>query len=136
MVKVSKDQIIKEMQAYFGADQKRINHALKVTQYAEELLAKGAGDYDVVIAAAVLHDIGIHEAEGKYNSNAGQYQEIEGPPIARGILEKLGATSALIEEVCEIIAHHHHPGVVQTKNFQILYEADYRVNREEASLKG
>ena len=43
----------------------------------------------VVRAAAVLHDIGIREAERKHGSSAGKYQEVEGPPIARRILEKL-----------------------------------------------
>ncbi|NQT29682.1 MAG: HD domain-containing protein [Candidatus Saganbacteria bacterium] len=133
---LNKLQLVEEMQGYFGADQKRINHALKVVQYAEEMLAKEKGNYDVVIAVAVLHDIGIHEAERKYNSSAAKYQEIEGAPIAKGILEKLGAAPETIEEVCQIIAHHHRPGIIKTQNFKILYEADCRVNREEAGLKG
>ncbi len=104
-----------------------------MTKYAEEMLAKEKADYEVVIAAAVLHDIGIHEAERKYNSNAGRYQEIEGPPIANSILNKLNFPADKIKEVLEIIAnHHHHPGIIKTKNFKILYEADCRVNREEA----
>ena len=43
----------------------------------------------MVISAAILHDIGIHKAEEKYKSSAGNYQEIEGPPIAKAIMEKL-----------------------------------------------
>ena len=81
-----------------------------------------------MIAAAVLHDIGIHEAEKKYGSASGRYQEIEGPPIARGILTKIGFESSQINEICEIIAHHHSPGTVTTVNFKILYDADWLVN--------
>ena len=56
---------------------------------------------------------------------------MEGPPIAREILIKLGAKEELIEEVCDIIAHHHHPGTKETINFQCLYDADLVVNMEE-----
>jgi len=129
----SRNQIISEMQKYFGDDKKRINHALKVLKYSEELLLERKGDCNVVIAAAILHDIGIHEAERKYKSNAGKYQEIEGPPIAKDILEKIESfPKEKIPEVLEIIAHHHRPGIIKTTNFQIIYDADCRVNREES----
>ena len=39
-----------------------------------------------------MHDIGIHEAERKYNSSAGNYQELEGPAIAADILSDYGLT--------------------------------------------
>ncbi|OGC04873.1 hypothetical protein A2276_02800 [candidate division WOR-1 bacterium RIFOXYA12_FULL_43_27] len=128
-----KGQIIQAMREYFGNDQKRINHALKVLKYSEELfMERKSGDEDVVVAAAILHDIGIHEAEKKYNSNAGKYQEIEGPPIAKEILENIREfPKEKISEVLDIIAHHHHPRKDETENFKILYDADCRVNREE-----
>ena len=50
------------------------------------------------------------------------------PPIARPILVKLGFESDQIEEICEIIAHHHSPGTINTQNFKILYDADWLVN--------
>ena len=37
----------------------------------------------MVLSAAYLHDIGIKEAERKYQSSAAPYQEQEGPAIAR-----------------------------------------------------
>jgi len=126
-----KELLIREMENYFGKDRKRINHAKKVLRYAEEMLEREGGDRDVVVAAAVLHDIGIHAAEKKYGSNAGKYQEIEGPPIARRILKKINFPLDKIEEVLEMIAYHHTPGIVKTQNFKTLYEADCRVNRGE-----
>jgi hypothetical protein len=78
-----------------------------------------------------LHDIGIHEAEKKYNSTAAKYQEQEGPAIARSIMIKLGAKEELIEEVCDIIGHHHHPRSEETLNFKVLYDADLITNLEE-----
>ena len=123
-----KSSLVSEMQSYFSEDAKRINHALRVTDYAERMLESEGGDYIIVIAAAVLHDIGMHEAEKKYGSTGGKYQEIEGPPIARQILTKLGFEPRQIDEICEIIAHHHSPGKVKTINFKILYDADWLVN--------
>lgn len=123
-----REALVAAMEAYFGDDGPRIEHAHRVTGYAEELLRRESGDYPVVIAAAVLHDIGIPEAERKFGSAAGHYQELEGPPVARQILNRLEQTPALIEEVCEIIAHHHTPGKVQTDNFAILSDADWLVN--------
>jgi HD superfamily phosphodiesterase len=85
----------------------------------------------VVLIAAYLHDIGIKEAERKYQSNEASYQEQEGPPVARGILTKLGSLPELVDEVCDIIGHHHHPREEETTNFKILFDADLIVNLEE-----
>jgi len=130
-VNTTKAALIKAMEAYFNGDAKRINHALRVTEYAEELLKPEGGDYPVVIGAAVLHDIGIHQAEKKYGSTIGKYQEKEGPSIARRILTGLGFERKQIEETCEIIAHHHSPGKVNSKNFAIVYDADWLVNLKD-----
>ncbi len=41
-----------------------------------------------------------------------------------------------IEEICEIIAHHHSPGKITTRNFEVLYDADWLVNlREEYDIQ-
>ena len=123
-----KDRLISEMKQYFGDDERRISHALRVTGFAQEILQEEDGDEDVVIAAAILHDIGIHEAERKYDSSAGRYQEIEGPPIAREILKRQGLEESFVEEVCEIVGNHHSPKNVDTSNFRIVYDADWLVN--------
>ncbi len=59
------------------------------------------------LSAAYLHDIGIHEAERNTRARPPDTREEEGPPIARQILTKLGAREDLIEEVCDIVGHHH-----------------------------
>ena len=55
--------------------------------------------------------------------------------MAHEILSRLGATDGLIDEVCDIIGHHHAPRKEETINFQVLYDADLIVNLEE-SQKG
>jgi HD superfamily phosphodiesterase len=122
-----KEELLRKMEDYFGADAKRINHAKKVLEFAEEIVANEGGDEDIIVATAILHDIGVHGAERKYNSSAGKYQEIEGPPIAKEILEKSSFPKEKIPEVLEIIAHHHSGGI-NTENFKIIWDADWLVN--------
>ncbi len=126
-----KEQVAVETRNYFGDDARRINHALTVARYAEEIGEQEKANDAVLLIAAYLHDIGIKEAERKYDSTAARYQHEEGPPIAREILTKLSAPPGLIDEVCDIIGHHHTPRPEETVNFKCLYDADLIVNLEE-----
>ena len=126
-----KDRVAIEMKKYFGKDFRRIGHATKVARYAEQIGKEEKGNLAVILPAAYLHDIGIREAERRYQSTAARYQEELGPPIARDILRQLGAREELVEEVCHIIGHHHHPREEETLNFKALYDADLIVNLEE-----
>jgi putative nucleotidyltransferase with HDIG domain len=126
-----KDRVAVEMKLYFKNDFKRIGHAAKVARYAERLAQAEKADPAVVLSAAYLHDIGIKESERKYQSTAPEFHHREGPPVAREILTRLGAADALIEEVCDIVGHHHSPRDEETTNFKAVYDADLIVNLEE-----
>lgn len=126
-----KDRVAIEMKRYFKSDFKRIGHATRVARYAERIGKAEGGNLSVIITAAYLHDIGIHEAERKYNSTAARYQEELGPAIAEGILKKLGAAQEMIDEVCDMVGHHHHPREEETVNFKVLYDADLIANLED-----
>ncbi|MFO7839841.1 MAG: HD domain-containing protein [Desulfosalsimonadaceae bacterium] len=126
-----KDRIAIEVKKYFGRDFRRISHATRVARHAEAIGAEEGGDMAVVMAAAYLHDIGLPEAEKKSGETAEGSHEQEGPPIAREILQRLGAAEGLIEEVCNIIARHHRPGEEESLNFMALYDADRIVNLED-----
>jgi len=126
-----KDRIAVEMKRYFRTDFKRIGHAMRVARHAERIGKDEKGNMAVILAAAYLHDIGIIEAERKHGSTAPEYQEKEGPKIARSIMIKLGAKEELIEEVCDIIGRHHHPRPDETLNFKVVYDADLIANLEE-----
>jgi HD superfamily phosphodiesterase len=127
-----KERVAVEMKRYFKKDFKRIGHAGRVARYAEQIVREEGGDLAVVLSAAYLHDIGIPEAERKYGSAEAGYQEQEGPPVAREILSGLGAREELMDEVCDIIAHHHHPRGKETQNYRAVYDADTIANLEEA----
>ena len=123
-----REQLIMYMQGLFGDDLRRIDHALAVLGHAEAILAaEPTADTEIVTAAAILHDIGIHEAERKHGSSAGRWQEIECPPIARAILARTAMAPDKIEHVCSIVAHHHSAGF-DSVEFRILWDADWLVN--------
>jgi HD superfamily phosphodiesterase len=126
-----KERVAVEMKRYFGSDFRRIGHATRVARYAEEINQGEGGNTAVILIASYLHDIGIKEAERKYNSSAPEHQHREGPPVARQLLTELGADSELIDEVCDIVGHHHAPRPEETANFKVLYDADLLVNLEE-----
>jgi len=123
-----KEILIQKMKDVFGPDKKRIDHALAVLKYAEQIHAVEGGDPAVITAAAILHDIGIHQAEQKYHSVAGKYQEIEGPPIAEPILKSCAFAPEKIEHICKIIANHHTAKDIDTLEFRIVWDADWLVN--------
>jgi len=112
----------------FGDDARRINHALLVLSYADRIRDVEGGDALVVTAAALLHDIGIQEAERIYGSPAPRYQEELGPPIARSIMEDLSIDGAVIDHVTRIIGSHHIAHDIATIEFRIIWDADSLVN--------
>jgi HD superfamily phosphodiesterase len=102
-----------------------------VAGHARELLAYIDADPVLTLAVAYLHDIGIHEAERRHGSSAGNFQEIEGPPIARRLLEELSASVQFIDAVAGIVGRHHTRNGVDAPEFRILWDADALVNFDE-----
>ncbi len=131
------NMIIQKAIEYDKGDAKRINHFVKVYTYAKligELEGLDKNQQQILEIAAVLHDIGIHESERKYNSSAGSYQQIEGPPIAENILNSLNISQEIIKRVCYLISHHHTYTNITEDDYQILVEADFIVNIYEDDL--
>jgi DNA-directed RNA polymerase subunit RPC12/RpoP len=123
-----KKRLMEALERHFGEDCRRIEHAREVLAETEELMKSEEAQWHIVVPAALLHDVGIKPAEEKYGSSEPRYQEQEGPPVARGILLKLGFQMRDIDEVCDIIGHHHCPRARETANFRVLYDADVLVN--------
>jgi hypothetical protein len=125
---VLKNKTIKKMMEVFEYDNIHINHTYRVLDYALEISGIEKGDTDIVVLSAILHDIGIPACKNKYKSIEGQLQEIEGPPIAKSILESLNVDEEVIREVCGIVGSHHSPGEIETINFKVMWDADWLVN--------
>ena len=126
-----KDRVAVEVKRYFKQDFRRIGHAMRVARYAERIGKAEGGHLAVILSAAYLHDVGIPIAEEKYGSSAPEYQEKEGPEIAKSILSKLNAPEKLIDLVCDIVGHHHHPRPDDTIEFKVVYDSDWITNKEE-----
>ena len=124
-------KVMEEMINYFQTDVRRINHALKVLSFAQVIAANHSLDdksNEIIGYTAILHDIGIKEAERKYDTASGPYQEQEGPPIAKEILLKLNISEDITNRVCYIIGNHHSYSKIDGIDFQIIVEADFLVN--------
>jgi hypothetical protein len=67
----------------------------------------------------------------KHGSAAGKYQELEGPPIAAAILEKLGITGDKAEHICCIVGNHHSARDIDSAEFNCIWDADWIVNIPE-----
>ena len=123
--------VIESAVSYDRGDPKRINHFMKVYAFSG-LIGRKEGissrELDILEAAAVLHDIGIHNAEMLHGSSDGKYQELEGPGVAADILSALGADDEFIGKVCNMVGRHHTYTGIDSLSLQILIEADFLVN--------
>jgi hypothetical protein len=132
-----KDRVAIEMKRIFKRDFKRIGHATRAARYAEEIGKAEQGNLAVVLTATYLYHIGAPEAERKHGSADGPFLEKEGPPVAREILERLGATPGLVDEVCDIVAtHHDDPRRDGDKNFRCVRDADRIASLEDLRKHG
>ncbi|MCD7807596.1 MAG: HD domain-containing protein [Lachnospiraceae bacterium] len=131
-------QLMAAMIEYDRGDTRRIQHFVKVHDFAAAIGALENVDEEtqnILEAAAILHDIGIHLSEQKYGSGAGHYQEIEGPAEAEKVLREVGGFSKEeTERIKYLIGHHHTYQNIQGMDYQILVEADFLVNLYEDSL--
>jgi hypothetical protein len=129
--------VIDAMIKYYSGDVRRINHFLKVYSFAKaigEMEGIEKSTQEILEIAALTHDVGIKNSEKKYHSTAGNYQQVEGPPVAKKMLEDLHFDPELIDRVCWLIAHHHTYDDIQGIDYQILVEADFLVNAYEDNL--
>jgi hypothetical protein len=129
--------IIKEMIKYFEGDVRRTNHALKVYSFADIISHSeniSSQKRKILLAAAVVHDLGIKIAEDKYGSSAGKYQEQEGPAQAEKILKKFNFDDKFIGRVSFLVGSHHSYMKIDGIDFQILVEADFLVNIYEDDM--
>lgn len=126
--------IAEKMMEYDQYDVRRINHFMKVYGYAAVIGRQERLDrrtQETLEIAALLHDIGIKISEEKYQSSAGPYQELEGPPEAEKLLAGFSLDREMTERICWLIGHHHTYTDIQGLDYQILVEADFLVNLEE-----
>ncbi len=121
-----------------------IGHAETVLSFAERLIKLEKADEDIVIPAAILHDIGwsrIPKAEslkifdskisGDERIRIQKKHEESGTDIAKQILEKANYNKKLTNEILEIISRHDTGKGFLSKNEGIVRDADklYRFSK-------
>lgn len=133
-----KEDLIVKMTEFNAGDSKRIQHFLKVYEFAHVIGIREGLDSEtlhILEMAAILHDIGIRPSEEKYGRCDGKMQEQEGPAYAKEILAQFPeVTVAETERICYLIAHHHTYENVDGLDYRILLEADFLVNALEDDL--
>ncbi|MCQ2526859.1 MAG: HD domain-containing protein [Lachnospiraceae bacterium] len=132
------EELILKMVEFDKGDPKRIQHFMKVYEFAHIIGVKENIDENTLFIldiASIMHDIGIHPAEVKYGSANGKLQEQEGPAYAGEMLAEFQEISPeQIERVCYLIGHHHTYENVEGIDYRILLEADFLVNALEDNL--
>ena len=132
------EQLILKMTEFNRGDAKRIQHFIKVYEYAHMIGRLEGLDKEVqkvLDIASILHDIGIRPSDEKYGRCDGKLQEQEGPACARRMLEDFPTvTKEETDRVCYLIGHHHTYTGVDGDDYRILLEADFLVNAYEDEL--
>ena len=128
------NRLLQAMIAFDRGDAKRIQHFIKVYQFAK-LIGEEEGldgrTQHILETASIVHDIGIRPAEQKYGQCNGKLQEQEGPAEAERLLSELGYYKDVINRVCYVVGHHHTYTDVDGMDYRILLEADFLVNLYE-----
>jgi uncharacterized protein len=127
----------KRVREIFAEDPGMVAHTERVLALARHIAREMAipeREQRIVELSALLHDVGIVAAQRKYGSREGKYQHLEGPPVARKILEGMGEEREIAERVLFIVGHHHDFSAIDGMDFQILVEADLLVNAKEGTV--
>lgn len=128
-------EIIVEMIKQSNGNLHDICHFLKVYSYAKtigECEKITPEEQKTVEIAAVIHDIACPLCREKYGNTNGKLQEQEGILLAREFLKGSGLPAKMTERIVFLVGHHHTLQDVDGIDYQILLEADYLVNADEA----
>ena len=127
-----KAKLVRALLAHFSEDDRRVEHALRVMGWTEELLKSEQADREIVLAVALLHDVGIKEAEARQGTSSARLQEKYGPEVARRLLQDAGFPADKIDAVCAIVGKHHTRRGIDSPEFRVLWDADLLVNTMDA----
>lgn len=132
------EKAISEMKKVFNDASYGVEHTMKVLSYADEIMtgeSLNEAQKELIRITTILHDIGALEAQKKYGSMEGPYQEKEGEILAKEILTHLGYDSQKTDRISFIVGNHHTPSKIDGIDFQIVWEADLLHNLEYMDVK-
>ncbi len=122
-------KLVRILLEFFESNDRRIDHALRVLHHSDCLMDNYPGcDEEVVVAVALLHDIGSKISMEKHGVSTHENQEIHGPDAAEELLLPLGYPPEKIDRIKNIIANHHSPSRYDYPELALLKTADHIVN--------
>ena len=124
------DRIVAAMRPALGADQDHLTRALQVLEQAQDILQEEEADPQVVLAAALLHDLGAPPASEAPANASGDPVE-EGLSLARQVLSELNLKDDAIERVCGVIHTYHRDGGGTTPEARVVWDAAHLVAAPE-----
>lgn len=114
-----------------GINKDFIVHTEGVVKAVQLILKKEKGDPDMLIPAAILHDVGWAQVEKKYQRTKNKVNKLRGmklhielaPGIIKEILRSVNYKTSQINEVISIVQAHKFSNP-RTLNKRILIDAD------------
>lgn len=132
------DELLKSIIEYNQGDPMRIQHLIKVHSLSSLLGKMENLDTEtqfILESAALVHDIGVRNAEKEHGDKFKAYHENIGIVESENLLNQLSNyTDAQIQRIKYIVGNHHHYNKIDKIDFQILVEADFMVNAFEKQL--
>jgi len=114
-----------------GKQKDYLLHSRIVERAMKEIISGEGGQSDILIPAAILHDVGWSEvlpdlqlAEDEANKHRALVEHIEkAPPIIRKILSELGYDKDIIQKIIDLVIAHKFTDPKE-KDKQMLIDAD------------
>lgn len=131
-------EIMVKMIEYSNGNLHDINHLMKVYAYAKTIAEcenVAQDEQKIIEIAAIIHDIACPLCRKKYGNTDGKLQEKEGAVLAEEFLTGTGLSDEMKNRIVFLVAHHHTLQGVDGIDYQILLEADYLVNADEAGYQ-
>ena len=116
-------ELLEKAKYYFGDSVAHgLDHTKNVLKNAIEISEKEGGDIDIIIAAAILHDV----AKYKETKNEVECHATEGAKMAKDILEELDFPKNKIDAVCYAIKVHRKSTHLKSETIEaaIIQDAD------------
>jgi HD superfamily phosphodiesterase len=126
--------ILERMIVYSEGNLHDIDHFIRVWAYAKligELEKLNSETQFILESAAITHDIACPLCRKKYGNSNGKLQEKEGEILVREFFSDSELTARQIDRIAFLVAHHHTLANIDSKDWQILVEADYIANALE-----
>jgi hypothetical protein len=126
-----KDKVAVEIKRFYKTDFKQISRVSRIAHHAEKIGKEEGANLGIILCAAYLNDIGLQQAEQKYDSREPDAVKKESLEIAVEILTRLGADTQVLDEVCRLIQIHDTADALNVRESMILSDAQRTAILEE-----